>query len=216
MSKKNKIAWQSWNAIIEEYYNKNSELDMLEELLLAQEMQQEGHGEIPMKFIEPAPKVVYTPYGMFPVDSFLKPSDRWNCWLGYTSFDITHTVQDILEEIDGVEAIKVMGRYTFFIGVGKLFNPTDVRLNIENVLTDTTHISDPEAVSTEISDAIESIKNQVSAKRYWSIFVSSVGEIDYIMSDALDEQYLHELNKFEDLRQKIGGIIFRSPNEQKY
>ena len=91
--------------------------------------------------------------------------------------------------------------------MGKLFNPTDVRLNIENILTDTTHISSPEAVSNE---------SQVSAKRYWSIFVSSVGEIDYIMSDALDEQYLHELNKFEDLRQKIGGIIIRSSNEQKY
>jgi len=215
MSVKNTIAWQSWNAIVEEVYEKNTEIEMLEELLLAQEIQ-ESHGEMPIKFIDPAPRVIYTPYGMFPVDSFLKPSDRWNCWLGYTNFDITHTVQDILEETEGVEAIKTLGRYTFFIGVGKLFNPTDVRLNIENILTDTTHISSPEAVSNEINDAIESIKSQVSAKRYWSIFVSSVGEIDYIMSDALDEQYLHDLNKFEDLRQKIGGIIIRSSNEQKY
>jgi hypothetical protein len=215
MSVNKKIAWQSWNAVVEEIYEKNTEIEILEELLLAQEIQ-ESHGEMPIKFIDPAPRVIYTPYGMFPVDSFLKPSDRWNCWLGYTNFDITHIVQDILEETEGVEAIKTLGRYTFFIGVGKLFNPTDVRLNIENILTDTTHISSPEAVSNEINDAIESIKSQVSAKRYWSIFVSSVGEIDYIMSDALDEQYLHELNKFEDLRQKIGGIIIRSSNEQKY
>lgn len=215
MSVNKKIAWQSWNAVVEEMYEKNTEIEILEELLLAQEIQ-ESHGEMPIKFIDPAPRVIYTPYGMFPVDSFLKPSDRWNCWLGYTNFDITHIVQDILEETEGVEAIKTLGRYTFFIGVGKLFNPTDVRLNIENILTDTTHISSPEAVSNEINDAIESIKSQVSAKRYWSIFVSSVGEIDYIMSDALDEQYLHELNKFEDLRQKIGGIIIRSSNEQKY
>ena len=193
MSVNKKIAWQSWNAVVEEIYEKNTEIEMLEELLLAQEIQ-ESHGEMPIKFIDPAPRVIYTPYGMFPVDSFLKPSDRWNCWLGYTNFDITHTVQDILEETEGVEAIKVLGRYTFFIGVGKLFNPTDVRLNIENILTDTTHISSPEAVSNEISDAIESIKSQVSAKRYWSIFVSSVGEIDYIMSDALDEQYLHAVS----------------------
>jgi len=215
MSVNKKIAWQSWNAVVEEIYEKNTEIEILEELLLAQEIQ-ESHGEMPIKLIDPAPRVIYTPYGMFPVDSFLKPSDRWNCWLGYTNFDITHIVQDILEETEGVEAIKTLGRYTFFIGVGKLFNPTDVRLNIENILTDTTHISSPEAVSNEINDAIESIKSQVSAKRYWSIFVSSVGEIDYIMSDALDEQYLHELNKFEDLRQKIGGIIIRSSNEQKY
>ena len=210
-----RIAWQSWNAIVEEYCEKNSELDVLEELLLAQEMQ-EAHTEMPIKFIEPAPRIIYTPYGVFPVESPLKPSDRWNCWLGYTNFDLTHAVQDILEEVSGVEAVKTLGRYSFFMGIGKLFNPTDVRLNIENILTDTTHISDPESMSNEINDAIESIKTQVSAKRYWSIFVSSVGEIDYIMSDALDEQYLHELNKFEDLRQKIGGIIIRSSNEQKY
>jgi len=210
----NKIAWQSWNAIIEEYYSKANELDILEELLMAQEM--EDMPNMPIKFVDPAPRVIYTPYGAYPAESTMKPSDRWNCWLAYTNFDLTYTVLDILEEIDGVEAVKILGRYTFFIGIGKLFNPTDVRLNIENILTDTTHISSPESVSNEISDAIESIKTQVSAKRYWSIFVSSVGEIDYIMSDALDEQYLHDLNKFEDLRQKIGGIIIRSSNEQKY
>ena len=210
----NKIAWQSWNAVIEEYYSKANEIDILEELLMAQEMEEMPN--MPIKFVDPAPRVIYTPYGAYPAESMMKPSDRWNCWLAYTSFDLTYTILEILEEIEGIEAVKILGRYTFFIGIGKLFNPTDVRLNIENILTDTTHISNPESVSNEISDAIESIKNQVSAKRYWSIFVSSVGEIDYIMSDALDEQYLHELNKFEDLRQKIGGIIFRSPNEQKY
>jgi len=112
MSVKNTIAWQSWNAVVEEVYEKNTEIEILEELLLAQEIQ-ESHGEMPIKFIDPAPRVIYTPYGMFPVDSFLKPSDRWNCWLGYTNFDITHTVQDILEETEGVEAIKTLGRYTF-------------------------------------------------------------------------------------------------------
>ena len=210
----NKIAWQSWNAVVEEYYSKTNEIDILEELLMAQEMEEMPN--MPIKFVDPVPRVIYTPYGTYPAESMMKPSDRWNCWLAYTNFDLTYTVLEILEEIEGIEAVKVLGRYTFFIGIGKLFNPTDVRLNIENILTDTTHISNPESVSNEISDAIESIKNQVSAKRYWSIFVSSVGEIDYIMSDALDEQYLHELNKFEDLRQKIGGIIIRSSNEQKY
>ena len=53
MSQNNKIAWQSWNAVIEEYYSKNSELDILEELLLAQEMQQDTHGEMPIKLIHP-------------------------------------------------------------------------------------------------------------------------------------------------------------------
>ena len=208
MAKTKKIAWQSWNAIVQEFYNSESDLDaMMEEMLSTS-----GHehmSEFPMKVFEPMPRVLYTPYGMFPADSSLKPSDRWDCWLGYTNFDLTFGILQQLEAVDGIEAVKVMGRYTFFMGIGKLFSSTEVKLNIENILTDTKHISDMDSVDTELKDVIESIKIQVSHKAYWSIFVSSVGEIDYIMSDALDEQYLHDLNKFEDLRKKIGGVIIR-------
>ena len=51
MSVNKKIAWQSWNAVVEEMYEKNTEIEILEELLLAQEMQ-ESHGEMPIKFID--------------------------------------------------------------------------------------------------------------------------------------------------------------------
>ena len=109
-----------------------------------------------------------------------------------------------------------MGRYTFFIGIGKLFGSTEVKLNIENVLTDTKHISNMESVTPDLKEAIDSVKLQVDNKQFWSIFVSSMGEIDYIMADSLTDSYLSDLNKFEVLRQKIGGIIIRSSNEQKY
>ena len=210
-----KIAWQSWNAMVQEFYNSESELDMMMEEMLSASTH-EHMSEFPMKVFEPMPRVLYTPYGMFPADSSLKPSDRWDCWLGYTNFDLTFGILQQLEAVDGIEAVKVMGRYTFFMGIGKLFSSTEVKLNIENILTDTKHISDMDSVDTELKDVIESIKIQVSHKAYWSIFVSSVGEIDYIMSDALDEQYLHDLNKFEDLRKKIGGVIIRSSNEQRH
>lgn len=210
-----KIAWQSWNAMVQEFYSSESDLDtMMEEMFSASS--HEPISEFPMKIFEPAPRILYTPYGMFPADSSLKPSDRWDCWLGYTNFDLTFGILQQLELIDGIEAVKVMGRYTFFVGIGKLFSSTEVKLNIENILTDTKHISNMDSVGKELEDIIESIKIQVSHHPYWSIFVSSVGEIDYIMSDALDEQYLHDLNKFEDLRKKIGGVIIRSSNEQKY
>ena len=214
MAKIKKIAWQSWNAIVQDFYNKDSDSDMLEEIFAAQS--HEDIPDFPMKVFEPTPRILYTPYGMFAADSSLKPSDRWDCWLAYTNFNLTFGLLEQLESIEGVEAVKVMGRYTFFIGIGKLFSPTEVKLNIENTLTDTKHISNIDSVSPDLKDAIESIKTQVSSKEYWSIFVSSIGEIDYIMSDALDEKYLYDLNKFEDLRKKIGGVIIRSSNEQKY
>jgi hypothetical protein len=34
------------------------------------------------------------------------------------------------------------------------------------------------------------------------------------MSDTLNDEYLNDLNKFENLRDKIGGTILRSKNEE--
>jgi len=215
MSEPKKIAWQSWNAITEEFYENDSGLSTLEDILLATS-NPEDLGDSPIKFFDPGPTVIYTPYGPFSSDSCLKPSNRWDCWFGYTNFDITFSVLDEIEDAAGVESVKVMGRYTFFIGIGKLFGSTEVKLNIENILTDTKHINNIESVTPDLKEAIDSVKLQVDNKQFWSIFVSSMGEIDYIMADSLTDSYLSDLNKFEDLRQKIGGIIIRSSNEQKY
>mgnify|MGYP006103911219 FL=1 len=215
MSEPKKIAWQSWNAITEEFYENDSGLSTLEDILLATS-NPEDLGDSPIKFFDPGPTVIYTPYGPFSSDSCLKPSNRWDCWFGYTNFDITFSVLDEIEGAAGVESVKVMGRYTFFIGIGKLFGSTEVKLNIENILTDTKHISNIESVTPDLKEAIDSVKLQVDNKQFWSIFVSSMGEIDYIMADSLTDSYLSDLDKFENLRQKIGGIIIRSSNEQKY
>ena len=215
MSEPKKIAWQSWNAITEEFYENDSGLSTLEDILLATS-NPEDLGDSPIKFFDPGPTVIYTPYGPFSSDSCLKPSNRWDCWFGYTNFDITFSVLDEIEDAAGVESVKVMGRYTFFIGIGKLFGSTEVKLNIENILTDTKHINNIESVTPDLKEAIDSVKLQVDNKQFWSIFVSSMGEIDYIMADSLTDSYLSDLDKFENLRQKIGGIIIRSSNEQKY
>ena len=53
---------------------------------------------------------------------------------GYTNFDLTHKVSDKMKFIKGVEALKVMSRYTFCVGVGKMFNFSTVRKDIENAI----------------------------------------------------------------------------------
>lgn len=59
----------------------------------------------------------------------------FECWIAYTNFPITHKIKAILDEIPGVEALKVCGRYRFFIGVGKMFDFEDVKRHIEETLT---------------------------------------------------------------------------------
>ncbi len=206
MSKKATIAWESWNAIVDEILSEEpinfvdhlteEELEMMENMLKYAPVE------------PPQPKVLYTPYGLFAAESMLKPSNRWDCWFCYTSFDITKNMVKKIEEIQGVEAIKVLSRYTMFIGIGKLFNSTLVKLDIEDT------ISGRDDIILEVEETIEMVKNQVSEKPYWAIFISPTAEIEYIMSDTLNDEYLNDLNKFENLRDKIGGTILRSKNEE--
>ena len=134
MSKKATIAWESWNAIVDEILSEDP-ISIIESQLTEEDIEMM---ENMLKYapIEPAqPKVLYTPYGLFAAESMLKPSNRWDCWFCYTSFNITNTMLKKIEEIEGVESIKVLSRYTMFIGIGKLFNSTLVKLDIEDTIS---------------------------------------------------------------------------------
>ena len=56
----------------------------------------------------------------------------FDCWIGHTNFDITNSIRDKLNKIDGIELLKIYSRYRFLIGIGHMFNFKEVRKNIEN------------------------------------------------------------------------------------
>ena len=115
-----------------------------------------------------------------------------------------------LERIYGVEAVKVLGRYTFFLGIGKMFDVNSVRMDIQTLICGDT---EEEVIAPELKAVVQEIKDQVKSSAYWSIFVSPVGEIDYAISDVLDNEYLDSIRKFEKRRNETGGIILRSGND---
>jgi len=59
---------------------------------------------------------------------------NFDCWIAHTNFDITEKIKKTLDNIEGVEILKVMSRYRFFIGVGKMFKFQHVRGTIEEKL----------------------------------------------------------------------------------
>ena len=208
MSKPKQIAWESWNAKIEEMTMPQEilppEIDIDE--LTYSEM------EIPPElmpqeiFIQPQ-RILYTPLGAYPEESQLKPSDRWDCWLAYTNFDITNDIAEIIEDIHGIEALRVLGRYSFFVGVGKLFDIKDVRIRMEKELC---AYSEQEILSDENTQAtVDLVKEQLMTKKYWSMLVSPAGDVEYIVSDKMDRIYLEDLNKLLERKQNVGGIILR-------
>ena len=201
-----KIAWQSWNALVTQ--SLVEEREMLEQF--EEEFKSIGEQEIPgiLPIDMLQPRVVHTPLGIYPAESLLKPSDRWDCWTGHTNFDITTSIKDtLLRDIDGIEALKILGRYSFFIGIPRLFSFKDVRISIEKKLCIYT---EQEVLSDEQTQAtVDMVKEQLKTKRYWSILVVPTGKVDYVVSDDLDKAYLDGLNELLELKQLLGGIILR-------
>jgi hypothetical protein len=206
------ITWQSWNAMADEYISILHEefVDMTEELL---NMGSGGNemGAIPMGFLRgDSSNVIHTPLGIYPIDSMFKPSDRWDCRIGTTNFCITHNIKNQLaKEVKGVEALKIMGRYTFFIGVPHTFDFRDVRADIERRLC---VFTEEEVMNEETKKTVALVKEQLKNDKYWSILVASTGKVDYVVSDKLDQKYLDGLAELVETKQSLGGIILNQNN----
>lgn len=74
--------------------------------------------------------VLSTPFGLFPLTEYSRPSSIFDFWVGHSNFRITHQIQKTIEETDGVEVLDVFTPYRWRIGVGKVFNSRIVKENI--------------------------------------------------------------------------------------
>tara|TARA_R110000851_G_scaffold126032_2_gene257227 strand:+ start:101 stop:730 length:630 start_codon:yes stop_codon:yes gene_type:complete len=208
MSTRKTIAWESWNAKLEglqqELIDENEPTYLENEHIQSSEL-------VPTEMFITPPRVIHTPLGVYPEDSLLKPSDRWDCWIGHTNFDITNNVASRLDsDVDGIEALKILGRYSFFIGIGKLFDIAQIRKDIENLLciyTEQEVLNDKDRRVT-----VDLVKEQLESKKYWSLFVSPEGEVNYVVSDKMDKHYLDGLNNLLEMKSLVGGIILRGDN----
>lgn len=208
MARAKSIVWKSWNAMSDQFLmSLAADLNMIEEAVGA--MDEDVGGEI-IPFAFKNTGVIQTPVGVFSTDSMFKPSDRWDCWIGTANFDITEEIKDKILEIDGVACLKIMDRYTFFVGIPDLqFSFNDVRQEIENQLCVYT---EQEVMTDEVKATVDLVKKQLENQKYWSILVRVNGNLDYVVSDELDQKYMERLNKLVELKQSHGGIILRGKN----
>lgn len=206
MFKSRKIAWENWNVLEEESLNNEHHLDE-EEYIEQDEESIEGMTHLhPLMML--GMRNIETPIGVFNENSLLKPSSRWDCWIGHTNFDITKNILDAIENTPGVEALKAMGRYSFFIGIAKLFNIKDVRKEIEETLCSYT---EEEILSDDdVFEAVEKVKCQLDTEKFWTIMVTADGSIEYVSSNEMNKSYLDNVNKLISLKNKLGGIILHS------
>jgi len=142
MKIKKKIGWQKFEDLIESQltspvmdrvykaiysqYQTMAEEDFTEEEL---EMMQEL-----MDAEEPSSPQTALPIDQKTLDN-ISMASNFDCWMGHTNFNITQDTLDNLNKMEGVEILKICSRYRFFIGIGRMFDFTEVRQSIEDSLT---------------------------------------------------------------------------------
>lgn len=138
---KKKIGWQKYEDVIQtEMYSPIASM-ILEEFSPEIQEQEEDYEE----------------ESRFPQESFIVPKNfyetislmsRFDCWIGHTNFNITTSIKDKLNEVDGIEVLNVISRYRFFVGIGKMFKFTDVRKDIEDSI-----LSKGETIESRIEES---------------------------------------------------------------
>lgn len=128
-----KIGWQKYEDIMEEQLSSPLIKSIVQNMML-QNMENIDEDDEESLDSELTSHSHYTP-SIIPISEQLLEEvtmlSNFDCWMAHTNFDITPKIKEQLNKIQGIEVLKVCSRYRFFIGVGKMFNFSDVRKNIE-------------------------------------------------------------------------------------
>ena len=137
-----KIGWQKYESVIEDQISS----PMLQSLIqtLNPPIEILGESDISYEDMEALQRELETDKYLPEASASLAVTEEllsqismlanFDCWVGHTNFNITNSIKKELEESEGVEILKLTSRYRFFIGVGRMFDFTDVRRDIEEKL----------------------------------------------------------------------------------
>jgi len=127
-----KIGWQKYEDMLEQqlhspllqiFYNSYHTMEDLEEF--DEEEIEEIMKQADQQVVPVDPKLLEN----------VTLTSNFDCWMGHTNFNITDSIKQQLNKIDGVEILRICSRYRFFVGVGKMFDFATVRRNIEDKLS---------------------------------------------------------------------------------
>lgn len=137
MKTNKKIGWQKYEEAIKEQINS----PLLKELLIdliSQEMdfEKEDSSE---SYDEERGDNQRHEMAMIPISenivSEASLASSFDCWIAHTNFNITADIKNKVAKVDGVEILKVQSRYRFFVGIGRMFEFSKVREDIEKAIS---------------------------------------------------------------------------------
>ena len=201
-----KIAWEKWDDDIL--------TDEIAETLSIEDDDDEELAEDALELMSKIPKLVSTPLGIFQLYDKMSPIRQYDCWMGYTNFDITQQVEKQIEKIEGVELLFVISRYRFFLGVAKMFEFRDVRTGIESLLRCNQEESESTDDEVTTEETVEIIKEIISEDKHWIIFIGKDGVVDYASTNQdHDISFLEKVRLYKKIVKRKGGTILHPDNE---
>lgn len=158
---------------------------------------------------ENMPIIQTSPFGMFRVDDSMNPFRNFDFWIGHTNFDIDKKVAAIIEKCVGIETLTILTRYRFIIGVGKCFHIRKVRVELKQLLCHGDETDDLLCLieNDDIRQQAENLREELSQNKCWAIYILPNGQIDHIVGETEDDDYIAKFNLFEQSSELTGGLI---------
>lgn len=143
MIKEPLIIWEKWVDPFGEdtdeakWRDYNNDIDDINSII----EEDEGENKILKNSGKPI-KVIASPLGLIPYNEHTASSKIFNFWLGHTNFNISSSIKNILENIDGIEILDIFTRYRFRIAIGKCFGDSETMKLINDTIYNKLKIND--------------------------------------------------------------------------
>lgn len=170
-----------------------------EELNVSEEMSQSVNG-------------IFTPLGVLQLSSENTPVSKWRIFLGETTFSIEEPEAACLSDISGIEMMHVFSRYTMLIAIGKLFNWSEVKTEIDYRLCGS-HINDFQIIKIEDEQVRANVieaKRGIAKYDNWAIYVCPNGAITHIECQEANPAYKNKLQTLKEALVISNGILLSS------
>lgn len=155
-------------------------------------------------------KLVQTPIGPFILSDAFHPLRGLDILLAHVNFPITKGLVKKLDEVAGLEAFKIVGRYRLLFVFGKIFDTDDVIKEIEKVMGISNQL---EKISLEeLNEETQSIFYELDKKitsDFWVAYIFPNGNYLYENLEN-DEQVIEKYEDYKKLYELSHGILLSS------
>lgn len=203
-----KIIWESQHLEIDTKFNsiKYASGSDQEEYI---EKEEDGPYDMMQMPDMPQHSIGMTPFGMFRVNDDMHPFKQFKLWMGHTNFNLSRPIVQIIQQVEGVELLRIISRYRFIVGIGKAFDTLAVKLQIErsvcgscNCVATLDSIKDP-----NVTSRIKKISEYLNKYKRWSMLIFPNGNLEFTIDT--DPQFDATVAAYNQIKNLTNSIVIQ-------